>query len=96
MVAIGALIVGAALAVGGTAELFASRSTYNSARKDGCPNASNPDCELKASSVAQSNRASQILFVGGAVAVAGGVTLFVVAPGPAAEPRVGLGARLVF
>jgi hypothetical protein len=92
VVGIVGIVVGAVVLVSGVSALALSRSTYDAAKKDGCPN-TGTDCATKADTVDVLNTTSKALFIaGGAIGILG-VTLVVVAPSstPARETQVGLG-----
>jgi hypothetical protein len=87
------MVAGGVLLVGAVSALSLSRSTYDMAKKDGCPSMGS-DCASQADTVDVLNTVSQVLFVAGGVVGAIGLTLVIVAPSSAApsnETKIGLG-----
>jgi hypothetical protein len=86
------IVAGGVLLVSSIAALSLSQSTYDAAKKDGCPN-TGTDCGTKADTVDVLNTTSKILLVSGGVVGALGVTLVILAPSstPAQETKIGLG-----
>lgn len=76
--------------------LFSARSSYDDAKKAGCPSVTSVDCGSKANSVASSNKVSQVLYVSAAIAAVAGGTMLFIAPGPTGATQVGLITRVVF
>ncbi len=92
-----ALIGAGLLAVGGTAMLLASQSTYDKAKDAGCPGADATMCDQKANSVNTSIQISMALYISAGVVGAAGVTMLLLPPGPGStEPRLGMGGRFNF
>ena len=93
-----ALIAAGALIAGGSVFLLASQSAYDSAKTMGCPTAGSANCSQKADAVSALNTVSEVLYIGGAVAGAGGLTMLLIAPssGTPGESRVGMALRFRF
>lgn len=86
------IVAGGVLLAGALGALSLSQSTYDMAKKDGCPN-TGTDCGTKADTVDVFNTISKVLLVTGGVVGALGVTLVILAPSstPAQETKIGLG-----
>ncbi len=91
VVGIVSLVAAGAGAVGGTLALLSARSTFDDARKNGCPGAnSRTFCDSKASAVDSANTLSKILYVGAGLVGVAGITMIVAAPSATPDGRVSL------
>jgi predicted ribosomally synthesized peptide with SipW-like signal peptide len=91
IVGIVSVVAAGAAAAGGTFALLSARSTFDDAKKNGCPGANSKTyCDSKANSVDSANTLSKIFFVGAGLLGVAGITMIVAAPSPTPDGRVSL------
>jgi hypothetical protein len=91
IVGIISVVAAGAAAAGGTLGLLNARSTYDDAKKNGCPGANSKTyCDSRANAVDSANTLSKIFFVGAGLLGVAGITMIVAAPSATPDGRVSL------